>query len=717
MSSDLPKTSWKRDTPFRLGDLEVLPASCELRGRKGVARLRPLLMDILLRLAAERGEVVRRETLLEDVWPRRMVNDEVLSRAIAELRTALGDDARGARYIETLPKLGYRLVATVEEIESGVAPAMAPAAQDTTPVPPAPAPVLPPPPALPRRWPYAAGVVAVVALGALAWSLSKPKPQVPENLAAMITAARPLTSDPGLELSPRFSHDGKRVAFALAEGNESRIVVQAVDGSDRQFVGGLTGAARLSPVFLPGDRKVAYWKNQAQECAVIEHDLDTSLERKLLDCSLVPRPRFDISRDGRWLVFSGSSRPQFPAGLWVMEIDRGTPVNLTAPEPGMGDDIAPRFSPDGRRIAFYRGSESHRSPWVVDVGDSSSARVAATVEGLSYGMSWLGRDGPLLAAADWFGFRALNTIDLDTGEAKLLGARGARYPDVGPNGEVVYENAMYSANIWRLDTAPRAPAPRMIWQSTRYTSQPEFSRDNRRVVFSSNRDGADAIYVAALDGDPRRIAFGKEHRYLRPHWSADGLSVYAVRSANHGKRWQEALRIPAEGGPAVVLNTLGNDVIDVREGGDGNLYWAELSGHAMRLLRAPLASPEKSERLPVPLVVQYQISAGRMVFAQPQLPALTVCRLDTMACEPLGLDLASDDVYHWTLGARAVYLRTIADGTPRLSRYDLDTRKFTRSWALSPSGSGASLAVTSDEKTLLVAREEGPTIDLMIARP
>src|SRR6185295_6401532 len=120
VSDDLPKTSRRITAPFQLGDLEILPASGELRSRRGTQRVRPLLMDILVRLAAEPGEVVRRETLLEDVWPRRMVNDEVLSRAIAELRTALGDDARGARYIETLPKLGYRLVAPIQALEAPV---------------------------------------------------------------------------------------------------------------------------------------------------------------------------------------------------------------------------------------------------------------------------------------------------------------------------------------------------------------------------------------------------------------------------------------------------------------------------------------------------------------------------------------------------------------------------------------------------------------------
>ncbi|APV49676.1 hypothetical protein BWI17_08285 [Betaproteobacteria bacterium GR16-43] len=123
VSSDPPKSSRRESRPFRLGDLEVHPASGEVRGRRGPERLRPLLVDILLRLAAVPGEVVRRETLLEEVWPRRMVNDEVLSRAIAELRTALGDDARQARYVETLPKIGYRLVAPVEWLE--VPPEMA----------------------------------------------------------------------------------------------------------------------------------------------------------------------------------------------------------------------------------------------------------------------------------------------------------------------------------------------------------------------------------------------------------------------------------------------------------------------------------------------------------------------------------------------------------------------------------------------------------------
>jgi len=691
-----------------MGDWDVLPASGELRGPRGTQRLRPLLMDILLRLAATPGEVVRRETLLEDVWTRRMVNDEVLSRAIAELRTAIGDEAREARYIETLPKIGYRLVAAIEPLAAEAAPAPPVAAATPRPAPLARA---------NRPWlAVLAGVTAAIVLAAIAIAM-RPSSDPAAGIEARLAAARPFTSDPGLELTPRFSPDGTRVAFALGEGNDLRIVVQAVDGSSRQFVG-RPGFLRLSPVFFPDGRRIAFWQARGNECAIVEHDLATGAERTLLDCKLGPRSRFDLSRDGRHLVFSAPSRPQHPVGLWVVELDRGTPRPLTAPQPGMGDDFYPRFSPDGSHIAFFRGNESHRQPWLVPRDDGAAARPAAKVEGLSYGLAWLGEAGPLIAAGDWLGFRALVLVDPASGATRLAGARGARFPDVGPRGQLVWENAMYSANLWRVDLA-RASSPRELWRSTRYSNQPEFSPDGRQIAFSSNRDGADAIYVSAFDGSPRRIAFGEAHRYLRPHWSADGRFVHAVRhtARSGGAAIQEAVRIPVNGGAPEVFGALGRAVNDVRESRDGQwLFWGELSGHSMRLLRAPAGNLERAERLPWPVASQYQLNSTVAVLAQPQLPQLTRCRLDTLACEPMPLEVNEAELYHWALGPRSIFVRVRGAGGAHLQRRDLATGKTTGTFDFAPTGAGTSIAVSPDESTLVVVREEGPAIDLMIAK-
>ena len=712
---DLPKTSgWRREAPFRLGDLEVLPASGELRSPEGTQRVRPLLMDILVRLAAEPGEVVRRETLLEDVWPRRMVNDEVLSRAIAELRTALGDDARGARYIETLPKLGYRLVAPVHDLATVLdppTPPLAAAANDAA-------------RPLPRpSWPKLAAALALVLVmlaGAIAWHLRTRAPD-PAELEARLLAARPFTSDPALEVGPRFSPDGKHVAFSLVEGDESRVVVQDVDGSKRQFIGNLEGHARLNPVFLPDGRRIAYWKSDGSECAIVRHDLDSGLEEKLLDCALKPRTRFDISRDGRWLVFAGVQRAQFPASLWLLEIGASAgPVPLTSTEPGRGEDVWPRFSPDATQVVFFRGSGANRMPYLVQRGDPASARAITKMEGQAYGAAWLGDSGPLVAAGDWLGFRALHALDLRDGAIRLLGARGARFPEIGPNGEIVYESATYSSNVWMLDPASgKTEGP--LWLSTRYTTQPEFSPDGRSIAFASNRDGIDAIYVSALGGTPRRIAAGEGMRYATPHWSRDGRYVYAARYVVRkpaGTTLDQVVRIPAEGGGAEQLAALGDRVDDIVEADDGRVYFAERDGHAMRLSRAPMNDLSRIERLPFPVVSRYRIAAGRLVFTQPNLKVLTSCRLDTLACEPLpGLSLGDFDHDYWAVGPRSIFLRIVgADGKLRLARYDLETRKLTQSWDLAPNANGASIAISPDESRVAVVREEPPAIDLMIAR-
>ena len=98
---------------FRIGEWQVWPEEGRIAGPDGPQHIEPKVMDVLVCLANRAGRVVPRETLLAEVWEGRAVSDEPLSRCIAELRRHLGDSRGQSRYIETIPKRGYKLVGSV----------------------------------------------------------------------------------------------------------------------------------------------------------------------------------------------------------------------------------------------------------------------------------------------------------------------------------------------------------------------------------------------------------------------------------------------------------------------------------------------------------------------------------------------------------------------------------------------------------------------------
>jgi uncharacterized protein (TIGR02996 family) len=106
-------------TPFHLAELRVDPASLRIVGPFGTRRLEPRVMDVLVALAARAPEPVTRAELIDSVWGDAIVTDSVLSRSVSILREQLGDDRAEPRFIETLSKKGYRLLAPVSFVGAG----------------------------------------------------------------------------------------------------------------------------------------------------------------------------------------------------------------------------------------------------------------------------------------------------------------------------------------------------------------------------------------------------------------------------------------------------------------------------------------------------------------------------------------------------------------------------------------------------------------------
>lgn len=117
-SSDHSSRSSTIESGFEVGPWRVEPSSNSIYRGERKKHLENRQMRTLVLLAEHHGQVVSRKRFIETVWRERVVNDEALSRAISLLRTALGDDAKTPEFIQTIPGVGYRLVAPVKIIEA-----------------------------------------------------------------------------------------------------------------------------------------------------------------------------------------------------------------------------------------------------------------------------------------------------------------------------------------------------------------------------------------------------------------------------------------------------------------------------------------------------------------------------------------------------------------------------------------------------------------------
>ena len=98
---------------YRFDDIEIDLQSFRLFKAGKSLQVEPKALKLLVFLVENPSRMVGRRELIDAVWGDAFVTDHVLNRAIGQLRKLLSDDAKEPRYIETVPTLGYRFIATV----------------------------------------------------------------------------------------------------------------------------------------------------------------------------------------------------------------------------------------------------------------------------------------------------------------------------------------------------------------------------------------------------------------------------------------------------------------------------------------------------------------------------------------------------------------------------------------------------------------------------
>jgi len=592
-------------------------------------------------LLSRPGDLVTREELRQKVWPEDTFVDfdQALNTAIAKIRTALGDDAENPRFVETLPRRGYRFIGQVDKPLSRAPLAPKGRFEKFT---------------AKTLWISAGSALLVVLCGMEIWRFSRDRSEAPLPSIEVV----PLAGLTGSESEAAFSPDGNHVAFALHTSKDPGIYTTVV-GSEKSL--------RLTsnffdccPRWSPDGRQVAFSRrfDDGFDMFVIpasggaEHRL-SSWPSEGHQISRVPKFRadmrcFDWSPDGRVLAFSNNQPDGTHSRIAVLSLVDSTVRPLTSP-PNPNLDYAPAFSPDGSTVAFIRGIAAGVVEDIYTVPASGG-----TPKRLTFDNSWIdappawtpgGRD--IVFSSMRGGSWTLWRVSASGGTPRPVPGVGvgAFLPSISAkDNQLVYQQISGGDhNIWRQklrDLKHREGPPAILVSQKGSRTRPHFSPDGKRIVFESNRlgyaeiwacnsDGSNCVQLTALHGiagaarwspDGRYIAFEyrpKEHSeiYLLetrsgvprllttlpgadnggPNWSRDGKWIYFYSDRGDGPF--QVWKIQVKGGIPVQVTRNGG--VFAAESTDGRfLYFSKYESPG--IWRMPLNGGEETHVLDQP---------------------------------------------------------------------------------------------------------------------
>ena len=499
----------------RFGVFQLDRSSGELHKSGLKIRLEDKPFRLLIALLDRPDEVVTREELRTALWPDTTFGefDHSLNNAVRKVRVALGDSPNSPRYIETVPKRGYRFIYPVENGHRSSA-----ASPDTD--------HRPSPPKRTRAvWYIAAtavllAVAALMTVGSLYFGSPRSEPAGP-------LPAVHLTSYKGAEVNPSFSPDGNQVAFCWnGEQQDNYDVYVKVIGSGDPLRLTSTPDDEISPAWSPDGRVIAFIRGSGiYTIAPLGGG-----ERKIAEVDGLSKT-LAWSPDGGALLIGVRALSGPPRSVYLLSIQSGAKRQLTWPARGLGDGMA-AFSPDGKHIAFNRIEPGIRRINVVAVGGGKPTELTV-IRGDLGGLFWMSSGREIVYSAGNPGStKSLSKISVSSGEVSpLMGfATGGGRPAVSYTANrMVYESQTNAIGIWRYEL-PTAVAeqepPQMLSASNRQEIQPSISPDGKRVAFVSARTGTREIWTSKSDGtDSVQVTTTGDATTCFPSWSPGGSRI------------------------------------------------------------------------------------------------------------------------------------------------------------------------------------------------
>jgi Tol biopolymer transport system component/DNA-binding winged helix-turn-helix (wHTH) protein len=564
--------------PLQFGPFQVNGPAGQLLKNGTPIRLSGQPLQILLTLLAHPGEVVTNEQLRDRIWKEGTFVDfeHGLHAAVNKLRRALGDSAENPRYIETVPRCGYRFIGAVGRqpvpISGGMSNSLQPRAEEEL----APA-------TSKRSWRWWVAAAVALPVGTLGvWGVSHLRQSPVDERVLRLQIDPPPGSEftfgtqaAGISLSP----DGKTAAYIATDHGKAALWAQPLDGATARVLDGTEDAGW--PFWSPDSRSIAFFAHGKLQRVFLTGGAPQTI------CDVGQARGGSWGNDGR-ILFGG-----WNSGLFEVAASGGPASPLTSLDASRGEVFHywPQILPGGRFLYFVRSTKRENTGIYTAslVKPRTSVQLLATDTNAIYVPAVKGardnRKGYLL----WLRGGTLVAQDFDAAHLKLSGIshsvadpvarigmllyapsgpmRQFRWVDrtgkpLGTVGEpafsaffrlspdarriVVTHGGLVGADLWMLDVGRGVPS--------RFASRPPldvdpvWSPDGQAIVFSS--DAPPNLFRKNASGasEEQRLTHSPNPQFASD-WSRDGRSILYDESTDRGNR-QSIWVLPVAAGDA-----------------------------------------------------------------------------------------------------------------------------------------------------------------------
>jgi len=685
----------------RFGAFEADVQTGELRKAGVKLKLSGQPFQVLALLLERPGDVVTREELQKRLWPDTFVDVERnLNTAVNKIREVLGDSAESPRYVETLPRRGYRFIGKVEAPIQVALPATAvePVVR----------------PRRPQLWwrigagAFAIGVIALAAFFAYRWRRPQPPPE-----GAVLTAV-PFTALPGWADNPAFSPDGSRIAFAWSPArgtngiDQSDLYVKAL-GSETRLRLTQHPSKSLSPAWSPDGTQIAFYRRADADSGIYVVPALGGPEQKLRSTEDLEDATISWSPDGKWIAFADAAPDGQQTRIFLLSMEttatRPIPVN-----PACAGESNPAFSHNGLYLAYWcLGSHGMAAIYAVPVPDGNPKMIAALIMAVPNGLAWSADDKKLVYSGWKITYSTeLGEISVANGSVRQIGFDSVR-PAVSSKGKLAYGSLSIPAKLWRGDLLqPKAPPLEFI-PSSRPQYDAQYSPDGKRIVFDSLRSGPQGVWISDEGGG--NLVQISDPRYMSgsPQWSPDGSKI-AFDSISRD-RWEIYVADVAERKPRRVVTNVPSTVrpnwsrdgkwiyFVSQEAGREGVYRCPASGGDATLLSRDTDAWNPLE----------SFDGKTVYFANgPILRKMAVSGRPGTESEVDG----SLRVSNWALAPDGIYFVSL--DAPKSVRYFDFAKQRIRTVFEANSALGYGLSASPDGRWILYSQESDPTGDIML---